>query len=287
MLSGALILPKVVNTDILSFYKKRIPQFIILLFIYSFLTTLVHKLTVGIPLLKSIQDSFKWHNGLYPANIGSAIQLWYMYSIIGLYLIAPFLAKLLDRLTNKEIILFLFISVLLTQFKDTAIQGFRLNIDILPRIGTNMMGAYLNFFILGYLLIHRNIKLSILSSFLLLIVPIIISLIREIHKNEFIGGLHWYSSSLQILLSSIGLLSLLRIYFENKARSKFIEFLSVYSFGVYLLHYIFIYIFKSIIDFSSLSFTAKLMALFIPSFICSYIFAWLLSKHRITRFFVM
>ena len=36
MLSGSLILPKLVNGNIVDFYKKRIPQFIFLLFIYSF-----------------------------------------------------------------------------------------------------------------------------------------------------------------------------------------------------------------------------------------------------------
>ncbi|HHW7521005.1 Uncharacterized protein conserved in bacteria [Mannheimia haemolytica] len=287
MLSGSFILPKVVNVDIFSFYKKRIPQFVILIFIYAFATTLVHKLSIGKSFTDSARESFIWHNGIYPANYGSAIQLWFMYSIIGLYLVAPFLAKLLDRLTNKEIIIFLCVSVLVTQFKSTLMDGFGIKFDILNRTGTEMVGGYLNFFVLGYFLLHRNIRLGLLSSILLFLIPIIVSLMVEVYKNAFIKSLHWYSTSLQILLSGIGLLSLIRIFFENKPRNKYIESISIYSFDIYLSHYIFIYLLKSSIDFSNMNLVVKLIILFIPTFVCSYIFTWFLYKFKYTRFLVI
>ena len=287
MLSGALVLPKIVNINMWVFYRKRIPQFIFLLFFYSFLTTFIQKSFSNIPIWQSLKESLIFTNGIYPANTGGAHHLWFMYTIIELYLIAPFLGKLLERLSNQEILFFLVISIFLTQFKDSLIGGFRIEVDFIQRLGSDFLGGHLNFFVIGYLLIYRRINLSLLSSLALLLLPILFSLLRELHKSEFIGVFHWYSSSLSILLSSVGLLSLIRIAFENTQKSIFIERISLYSFGIYLSHYVFIYIFKAIIDFSIFSFWEKLIVLYIPSFVSAYIFTWLLSKNKYTKLFVM
>ena len=287
MLSGALVLPKIVNINMWVFYRKRIPQFIFLLFFYSFLTTFIQKAFSNIPIWQSLKESLVFTNGIYPANTGGAHHLWFMYTIIELYLIAPFLGKLLERLSNREILFFLVISIFLTQFKDSLIGGFRIEVDFIQRLGSDFLGGHLNFFVIGYLLIYRRINLSLLSSLALLLLPILFSLLRELHKSEFIGVFHWYSSSLSILLSSVGLLSLIRIAFENTQKSIFIERISLYSFGIYLSHYVFIYIFKAIIDFSIFSFWEKLIVLYIPSFVSAYIFTWLLSKNKYTKLFVM
>ena len=287
MLSGALVLPKIVNINMWVFYRKRIPQFIFLLFFYSFLTTFIQKAFSNIPIWQSLKESLVFTNGIYPANTGGAHHLWFMYTIIELYLIAPFLGKLLERLSNREILFFLVISIFLTQFKDSLIGGFRIEVDFIQILGSDFLGGHLNFFVIGYLLIYRRINLSLLSSLALLLLPILFSLLRELHKSEFIGVFHWYSSSLSILLSSVGLLSLIRIAFENTQKSIFIERISLYSFGIYLSHYVFIYIFKAIIDFSIFSFWEKLIVLYIPSFLSAYIFTWLLSKNKYTKLFVM
>ena len=219
MLSGALVLPKIVNINMWVFYRKRIPQFIFLLFFYSFLTTFIQKAFSNIPIWQSLKESLVFTNGIYPANTGGAHHLWFMYTIIELYLIAPFLGKLLERLSNREILFFLVISIFLTQFKDSLIGGFRIEVDFIQRLGSDFLGGHLNFFVIGYLLIYRRINLSLLSSLALLLLPILFSLLRELHKSEFIGVFHWYSSSLSILLSSVGLLSLIRIAFENTQKS--------------------------------------------------------------------
>lgn len=187
MLSGALILPKVANINILEFYKKRIPQFIFLLFFYSFLTNFIHKVFSNIPIWQSLSESLVFTNGIYPANTGKAYHLWFMYTIIELYLIAPFLGKLLERLSNREILFFLVISILLTQFRETMIGGFRIELDFLKRLGSEFLGGCLNFFIIGYLIIYRRINFRLLSSLALLLLPILFSFLRELHKSEFIG----------------------------------------------------------------------------------------------------
>ena len=276
MISGGLILPKLTNVNIVSFYKKRIPQFLIVLVLYSTLTTLIYKITNGVNLSKAINDSILLHNGIYPTSNGNAHQLWFMYSIIQLYLIAPFLAKLLEKLTDNEILLFLILSIILTQFK------FTFNIDFLKRLGTNFIGEYLNFFILGYLFIYRNKQINLFVSIILFAIPILLSLWYEYYKGEFVKSLHWYSSSLQILISSIGLINIIRNLFSNTKSSKFIEYISRYSFGIYLSHYMFIYLFLDLKNYFN-SLTWKIIILIIPTLMASYLFTYFLSKSKITK----
>ncbi len=67
MLSGGLVLPKLENkVNYLKFYKKRIPQFIILLFVYSVLTTMVQSYLINKNLVFSFWDALKNHNGIFP-----------------------------------------------------------------------------------------------------------------------------------------------------------------------------------------------------------------------------
>ncbi|MDY4281125.1 MAG: acyltransferase [[Pasteurella] mairii] len=280
MISGGLILPKLTNINIVVFYKKRVPQFLLVLVLYSMLTTLIYKITNGVDFSKAIKDSILLHNGIYPASNGNAHQLWFMYSIIQLYLIAPFLAKLLENLTDNEILLFLIFSIILTQFK------FTFNIDFLKRLGTNFIGEYVNFFILGYLFIYRNKRINLIISIILLVIPILLSLWYEAYKGEFINSLHWYSSSLQILISSIGLINLIRNLFTNAKSSRFVEYISRYSFGIYLSHYLFIYLFLDVKNYIN-SLTGKIIILIIPTLIASYLFTHFLSKNKITQKLVM
>ena len=286
MLSGALILPKAANQPVLKFYKKRILQFIVLLSLYSILTKLSEMLSYTNGLKESILISLKDFNGIYPNNIGGA-HLWFMYAIIGLYLIAPFLGRLLNTLSNKEIIIFLTLGIFFYQFKFTLQGGFNIKPNILYSMEGDFLGAYLNFFILGYLLIYREIKINLLPSLILFILPITIGLYREIYKEEFLLIFHWYSTSFTIIISSIGILGIIRIFFEQKKLNTLVKDISKCSFGIYLSHYIFIFIFKRLINFSNMSFSIKLVVLFITSFSCAYLFTWILSKNRFTRFFVI
>lgn len=95
MISGGLVLPRAAKSSILSFYRKRMPQFIILIFLWSVVTNTVNIYASGSGFIDSLFSAIVNHNGIYPGNFGAAAQLWFMYSITQLYLIAPFLGRLL------------------------------------------------------------------------------------------------------------------------------------------------------------------------------------------------
>jgi len=251
MISGGLILPKLQqNGDILSFYKKRIPQFIAVIIVYSLLTSMPRLYALGGLDSKSVITIIIENNGIYPFK--SAIpHLWYMYFIIALYLISPFLSKMVSLCTDKQIYLFITICILLNQFPAT-MAAFGYKIEFLQAMGNNFTGAFLVYYLLGYMIIHKGGLSSLsISSVIgysgLTIIPIGLLAWYEVLNNKLIGTMHWYSGSLSILISSVGLLMLIKVLFSRTENSSWVvNRLSLYSFGIYLSHYAFIYLTKAI-----------------------------------------
>lgn len=290
MLSGGLVLPKLIGKiDCLKFYKKRIPQFIILLFVYSVLTTTVQSYLINKNIIFSFLDALKNHNGIFPQNSGGAIQMWFMYVIIQFYFFAPFLAKLLNQLSNKEILILLVLSLIPFHFRELFRVIFNTNLDILNIVGIDFLNPWLAYFLVGYLVIERKIKNYLQLDYIMLVIPIMVLTIYEIYTKKFLEEFHWYASSLFIFISSVGLFFLIKYYFEKvNSTSNIIYNISKFSFGIYLIHHLILYIvlykLKNIIP--KFIFGTRYLFVFVIVFLLSYITVYLVSKVKALRFFI-
>lgn len=291
MISGALILPKIVNADCFSFYKKRIPQFIVLLIVWSVVTNAVKFYIDGGGLFDSIHIAVISKNGIYPSSYSAATQIWFLYIIIQLYLIAPFLAKLLYNSTNKEICVFLCICIIFNQFKGTVtfLGG---DWEALKRMGDDFTGPYIIYFILGYLIVERgvwcgNSKRNLFFNVLLTVLPIIIVVRIDFLSGKINGILHWYSDSLFLILSSTGLFLLLRQMFM-KSSSDVLSFISKCSFGIFLTHYAFIYITQSVMSESLVKMDdmQRMFIYFLFSFFAGILLTHFMMKTKLTKYLV-
>lgn len=247
MISGGLLIPKLSNVDIVEFYKKKIPKFIFLLIFYTILTNMVYFMTMGEGFLDSLSKSIINYNGILNTSekygeYGYARQMWFMYSIIGIYLIAPFLSKILTNSKTKDIMLFLLVCILLNQLRLTLKYYFGA-ISSFDRVGVEMTGSYLSYFIIGYLIINRmeNVKIGYIKLIAISIIPPLLLLLLELKKGDINWTMHWYSGSLYILISSVSVFMMIKKYFINKEIKPF-SILSKYSFGIYLIHYAIIFI---------------------------------------------
>ncbi|MEE6075177.1 acyltransferase [Avibacterium paragallinarum] len=300
MLSGGLILPKIADIDILTFYKKRIPQFFILIIVWSIMTNFSKAILVDNSSFKEAISTAIQYNGIYPGSYSSAAQMWFMYTIIELYLIAPFLARLLNKLSNYYIMIFISICFILNQFKtDLVFFLEKLHIgggESLQKFGSDFTGAYLIYFILGYLIIYRNFfsKKNYITSVFMIFLPIMLNLCIDLILNDVIFIFHWYSTSIFIVISSIGMLILMRDLFKDSKQknfvvNRFITLISIYSFGIYLSHYCFIFVGMKIINFYSINAGNQYYLMFIYfifSFIGGFTLTHLLMKNKYTKFFV-
>lgn len=297
MLSGGLILDKVKDISILDFYKRRVVQFIVVLCVYSIATNTIQLYLNSGDFLSSLVKSIVSYNAImnpteFNGVYGYARQLWYMYAIIQLYLIAPFVSRFVAASSTKHLVVFLILCAVFNQVRMTG-EFFGGRWDFLYRLGSDFTGSYVFYFVLGYVLIARN-GLDVMGkkfqwplSILLIAVPSTLLVRADINAGKLIGEMHWYTASLFILVSSIGLMMLLKLMF-SKHRIVVLEKLSLCSFGIFLSHYAFIYVARHLQQVYSITGNQyeNTVMYFAFALVASLIFTMVMLKNKVTRYLV-
>lgn len=236
MISGALMLPKVLQYSISEYfqrYTKRIIQFVLLLFGYAVITNLIHILFIKREVIEYPLHFLINNNGITAKGV--AVHLWYMRVITVLYILLPLLARFVRPLKSRTLCAWIALCML-PFIVSKELCSIKLLSSVFPYIG---------YFLLGYLISNRvDFKTKsnniILISSLVLITSILVACIIDLRFNgaDFFR-LHWYSSSYTVPISSVALFILLRELFEKYSTCPpIIANLSKCAFGIYLSHYI-------------------------------------------------
>lgn len=143
MLSGYLLLSDPRTLQIKAFYKKRLSKLLLPFLVWDTVYYLFSHVVGERPLslLTFFQELF---------SQGSYYHLWFLYQLAGIYLLAPFLKRIVDGCTPRQI--FLLVAIILTP-----VTFFRLfNLVARPYLQLQIWGVlvegYVGFFLLGYLL---------------------------------------------------------------------------------------------------------------------------------------
>lgn len=175
MISGILLLP--VNTDIRTFYSKRLKRIIIPLIIWSLALPLLYFLYFNQTGIQSPnpclpEGTYTWTatvNKLltFPINFNyDTTPLWYLYMLIGVYLILPILSPWLNQASRKDLKLFLkiwgislFIPAIQFAAPLLGISGYDTSAGILGVCGWNSFGTFYYFSgFLGYIIFAYYLK---------------------------------------------------------------------------------------------------------------------------------
>lgn len=231
MISGALMLSQP-QTDIITFFKKRASKVLIPFFVWSifYLFFRIYILHEQLTTASTITDILV--NGTYA-------HLWFFYMIIGLYLVTPILRTYVSHASKRNIEYFIilwFLSVNLLKAIEI-ITNITVSINISPVTG------FVGYFILGYYL--TTYKLHVTKPMILLLVLTCLFTIfgtqyLSLLKGDFVSYLYEYLSFNTIIISFI-LFVIVQNVFDSKEPSHFINLVSKTSFGIYLIHMIFIY----------------------------------------------
>ena len=272
MISGFLLL----NDDIKStslFYKKRFLKVLIPFLVYDIfyygLYSYINKnpMTIG-GFFKELLVS------------GSAYHLWFIYSILILYLFIPFIKKIVDASSQKMLWLFLVLVTFQTTLRPFINTIFKDSVYIY--FADDGFVGYLGYMILGYILGKydykklTNLIIILLGIVSFICVPLVtMTDAMKIGQFTFNGGY-----SLNHYVEAAALFILFKLIIKNE--NKFVSKLSLVTFEAYFIHVFVILAIKKI-NFVNLS-PAYLMIIWtVLTVIIS--FAWGFIEKFITNSF--
>lgn len=228
MLSGALLLSK--DYSLKDFLSKRFLRIIPPLIFWSL-----------IYIVYTIFDSNKTFSSFLDLSLfvllklfkGSQFHLWFIYTLLGLYLLVPILRKWIKNASKNEILYFLLIWIC------TIIYAIPHLNDYLPKINLMNFSGYLGYMVLGYYLSNmKSFKKS--KSFLLYSIGVIVTILGTYYltsKNGAFNSTFYGYLTPNVLLSSTGIFLLIKeIHITSSIVKLMVSKISKYSYGIYLVH---------------------------------------------------
>lgn len=248
MLTGALLLPKAY--EIGEFLKKRFLRIILPFLFWSvvyIVFTYYVKLTSNHEM--SRLEIITWSLDLLRS--GTSPHLWYIYMIIGIYLITPIISKWAQNCKENEIIYFLIIWLAALILNQPILERYITDIDV------SYFSDFIGYLVLGYYLSVKTFKYNKITiniiAILLILIGVIITIAGTYYLTNRDGKFNQYFygyMTLNTLMVSAGIFVVFKNLNSNKS-SKIIDFISKYSYGIYLVHVLVLFYLSKIgMDFS-------------------------------------
>ena len=230
MISGALLLGK--SEDIVVFLQKRVKRILVPFLFWTFIY-----LSFNIFYFKTIEVhsfidfSMKFFRSLW---FGSVFHFWYIYMIIGVYLITPIVNPWVTSVNSKGYFYFFSvwgISVFFLQFK---FENYKPSIDLI------YFSKYIGYFVLGYFLSKSDFskykKIILFVYYFSLLIIVFGTFYFSSKQNSFVGYLYDYFNFF-VICNSISFFLIIKHFFNfNFVKNSFFISLNEDSYGVYLVH---------------------------------------------------
>ena len=229
MLSGMLLLGN--EESILVFLKKRLAKLIIPLVIWSFIYLLWKENNIItwqlVPKKKFLLDVLQG---------ATYYHLWFIYMIIGLYLITPIIKVFVRNATNKEYLYFFSIWIIASCGYMVAKKFLNINM----KIDLSFVTGWIGYYVLGYYLnnvdIPNKIRRIIYGLALVSLTVIVTGTYYLTKSNNFIFDNHLYLAfNLPVMITTIAVF----LFIKNSKidlSKKAIVILSNSCYQVYLSH---------------------------------------------------
>lgn len=233
MISGALLLDTEYNFNFKTFFKKNIMRIITAYIFWSGIYTLVNFLDNG----GTFSDNFKFFLSGYS-------HLWYLYMILGMYIILPFLREIAknEKLSIYFVVLafvFTYFAKLLSAVPELGVLNEIFEL-ITSKMSLNFVLGYTGYFFLGHILKNREFKnttkyiffglgaLSLITTVLLTRYYSVLSgVATDIFYSYFMPNVFFVALAVFLLFKDLKI---------PEKHEKNIILLSNLTFGVYLFH---------------------------------------------------
>ena len=276
MVTGALLL----ETERKITYKKLFGKYILRIFAALAIFGMVFRV-FDIIMDKEPISVAAFLKGLYEIFTGTSwSHIWYLYLLIGLYLLLPFYKKIVDNSSTKEIkyllvVYIVFLSIL------PVLEIWGINCGFYIHVST----IYPFYLFVGYAIYKhifcpgKAVSLAILViSTLLIISWTVARWVYDIPSMEIL----WGYSSFFVIMQAVGFFTLLKDVKDTGLRAvKWVLLkLDECSFGVYLIHMIFVRLILRYMEFNPYENGGILVfvLLIIGILIISYAITWILRR---------
>ena len=233
-ISGALLLDPAKDEPIKTFFKKRAGRILVPLVFwstfFSIINIYVYKWSLKLVLLKVL-------NGV------PSVHLWYLYMILGLYLMTPTLRRYVRHATESERLYFIVVAFAVASpfTMYFFVRSREVNVAFLKFI------PYTAYFVCGYHLSRvdpARIKLKYLMSILLSSIALVVlgtALLMRYTTGDYVWELfHTHFSPLIVVMSIATFLLFIKLDSLKLPRLsplyKFFSFMAPYTLGIYLVH---------------------------------------------------
>lgn len=237
MLSGALLLSQEGTADLSALFGRRLPKVLLPLAAWSALVVLLTLLRAG-PAAALEQLSAL-------PNTPAMVPYWFLYALIPVYLLSPFLKKMADGLTdahwNYLVLLWLVLTIGVNTVRDflPLESAWRTVFTVHWTLNVNLIGGYLGYCLLGARLARlrrlpsRRVLWLVSLACVLIIAGGTWWLRRSTgaYDESFKSYLHVFTA---LLSGAVFLLA--RSYGEARRSGRLLTFCSGLSFGIYLAH---------------------------------------------------
>lgn len=231
MLSGALLLKQNKYASARIFYKSRLSRLLIPLVFWTFFYVAFRYLTE--PMIDA-------GGILKDILIGKPyFHLWYLYMIVGLYAITPYLHIITRHIDPTSLLTLIVFSLTISSIE------FLLGAE--SKTFLTKFIAYIGYFLGGYYLSIHNPKLQTFTMAAgVAICGILIALLTGYYLprigSEAINIMYGYLNPLVIALSFFTFSILIKIRIDNSRARFFIERTASLSLGIYLIHPIWLWL---------------------------------------------
>lgn len=233
MITGTLLLGR--DEDVFVFLKKRLSRVVVPFLFWSLIYIAYAYYNEDIPYTGDAWTTAK--QVLHQLKFGASYHLWYVYMLIGMYMIIPILSKFIRNAAERDMKYFLMVWLVVMLLTQPYMMRYN------PQIDTRYFAGYIGYLVLGYYLANKTFtafKFTLWMTALFIISVVVITLGTHGLFNYYhgISTLMYEPLSWPVVILSSGMFLWVR-FAKVKAPAWLInarDFAGKYNYGIYLAH---------------------------------------------------
>ena len=292
-LTGSLIISKKFDDDkdLLTFYKKNLIPLVIVNTVWIFIYNIIMVLNKN---MDSFNIGYVLQESLLLMKIPIA-HMWYFPMIIGLYLVLPFISKVLKSFSKKSInivLIVIFLYLFMVPMINIIMALYDKHLYFEPVINLSFFGGVYGLYaIIGYL-IYSNNKDRFNNRLMVLfgIVSLLLTILIQIYSYASNHGYNvWYNFPFLLICSACLFILLLKLDLSKFSNifKKFITYTSRVSLGMFFIHIIILFFLNEYMFALNIMLPLKVIILYLVTLILTYLVIFVLSKIKFISKYVL